>query len=61
VTRFPAQEQSGGDSKIPSILYYDRRGMLKAVGAEAVREGIELTAEDEGWTKVEWYDIPIAV
>jgi hypothetical protein len=55
VTRFPEQVQSGGDCKIPSILYYDRQGKVKAVGAEAVREGIEGIAEEQGWTKVEWY------
>lgn len=57
VTRFPEQVQSGGDCKIPSILYYDREGNVKAVGAEAMREGIEGIAEDEEWTKVEWYVI----
>lgn len=55
VTRFPEQVQFGGDCKIPSILYYDRQGNVAAVGAEAVREGIEGIAEEQGWTKVEWH------
>ncbi|KAF8161586.1 hypothetical protein B0H34DRAFT_673485 [Crassisporium funariophilum] len=54
VTRFPAQEQVGGDSKIPTILYYDKEGKPCAIGAEAAREGIEDEAEDAGWTKAEW-------
>lgn len=52
--RFPAQEHVGGDSKIPTIIYYDKQGRVCAVGAEATREGIEVQAEEEGWTKAEW-------
>ncbi len=54
VVRYPAQEQVGGDSKIPTIIYYDLSGNVQAVGAEAIREGIIEEAEDEGWIKAEW-------
>ena len=47
-------EQITGMSKIPSVLYYDQRGKVRAVGAEALREGIYETAEDEMWIKCEW-------
>ncbi|CAA7260294.1 unnamed protein product [Cyclocybe aegerita] len=57
VTRYPAQEQVGADSKIPSVIYYDRQGKVKAVGAEAIREGVEELAEDEGWIKAEWFKL----
>jgi molecular chaperone DnaK (HSP70) len=53
-SRFPAQENVGGDSKIPSILYYDQDGELRAVGAEALQEHIIEEAEDHGWIKLEW-------
>jgi hypothetical protein len=54
--RFPGHDQTRlGDSKIPTVIYYDRRGAVRAVGAEAHREGISETALDEGWTKAEWY------
>ncbi|KAG6885090.1 hypothetical protein C0993_005973 [Termitomyces sp. T159_Od127] len=53
--RYPAQEQVGGDSKIPTIIYYDRQGNVRAVGAEALREDLEITIEEEGWIKAEWY------
>jgi hypothetical protein len=53
--RFPAHEYVSGAAKIPTIIYYDRAGNVKAVGAEAVREGIRETAEDEHWVKAEWY------
>jgi hypothetical protein len=54
VVRYPAQERVGGDSKIPTIVYYNRSGNVQAVGAEAIREGIVEGAEDEGWSKAEW-------
>ncbi|KAK0471591.1 hypothetical protein IW261DRAFT_1511451 [Armillaria novae-zelandiae] len=51
VTRFPAQENAGGDAKIPTILYYDQSGDLKAAGAEALDESVIRSAEDEEWVK----------
>ncbi|KAG1734631.1 hypothetical protein EDB19DRAFT_1896424 [Suillus lakei] len=54
VTRYPAQEHSGGNSKIPSILYYDPNGIVRAIGAEARQEHIIERAEEEGWMKLEW-------
>ncbi|KAF8989890.1 hypothetical protein BDQ17DRAFT_1372603 [Cyathus striatus] len=57
VTRFPAQEHVGGDSKIPTIMYYDKNGTMRAAGAEAMLEGTEESAEDEGWMKVEWFKL----
>jgi hypothetical protein len=55
LNRFPAQEQINGSSKIPTVLYYSTDGKVRAVGAEAMSEGIYEQAEDEGWIKVEWY------
>ena len=52
--RYPAQEHVGGDSKIPSILYYDRQGAVRAVGAETLQQQIIDQAEEENWDKVEW-------
>jgi hypothetical protein len=60
-TRYPAQEKVGGDSKIPSIIYYDKEGQFRAAGAEALQESLLETAEDEEWTKVEWYLIDIII
>ncbi|KAG6918266.1 hypothetical protein DXG01_015640 [Tephrocybe rancida] len=57
VTRFPAQEQVGGDSKIPTIIYYDDQGNVRAVGAEALKEEYEGMIEEEGWTKTEWFKL----
>ena len=52
--RFPAHEHISGASKIPTIIYYDLGGNVRAVGAEAMREGIYEIAEDENWVKAEW-------
>lgn len=52
--RYPAQEHVGGDNKIPSILYYDRQGAVKAVGAETLQQQIVEQAEEENWIKLEW-------
>ncbi|KAJ8595459.1 hypothetical protein M405DRAFT_759150 [Rhizopogon salebrosus TDB-379] len=57
VSRYPAQEQVGGDSKIPSIVYYDLQGQVRAVGAEALQEKIIEQAEDEEWVKFEWWKL----
>jgi hypothetical protein len=53
-SRFPSQEIVG-NSKIPTIIYYDQDGNVRAVGAEATREGLLEMAEDENWTKAEWF------
>ena len=53
--RFPAQEYISGASKIPTIIYYDAEGAVKAVGAEAVSESAIQSAEEEEWSKAEWF------
>ena len=53
--RFPAQEHVSGSSKIPTVLYYDKNGDVRAVGAETLIEGIYEMAEEGGWIKVEWF------
>jgi hypothetical protein len=57
VTRFPAQEKVGGDSKIPSILYYNQQGQLCAAGAEALQEQVIEQADEEKWIKLEWWKL----
>ena len=52
--RFPAHEFISGASKIPTVIYYDRNGKVKGVGAEAMKEGMLETAKDENWAKAEW-------
>ncbi|KAF8814878.1 hypothetical protein BYT27DRAFT_7081226 [Phlegmacium glaucopus] len=57
VTKFPAQEHVSGSSKIPTVLYYDKDGAVRAVGAETLTEGIYEMAEEGGWFKVEWFKL----
>lgn len=44
------------NAKIPSIIYYGKDGSVRAIGAEADREGVDMIAEEEEWVKVEWYE-----
>jgi len=53
--RFPAQEQVGGDCKIPSLLYYDQYGVVRAAGAEALCEGLAAQKEEEQWLSCPWF------
>ncbi|KAI0804773.1 hypothetical protein BC629DRAFT_1207875 [Irpex lacteus] len=55
ITRYPGQEN--GDSKIPTVLYYDKDGNVRAAGAEARSSAMELIAEDEDLTFVEWFKL----
>ncbi|KAJ3535906.1 hypothetical protein NMY22_g6268 [Coprinellus aureogranulatus] len=57
VTRYPCQEHVGGDSKIPTVIYYDDNGNVCAIGAETLKEGIEQDAEENGWTKAWWFKL----
>ncbi|KAJ3530024.1 hypothetical protein NMY22_g8745 [Coprinellus aureogranulatus] len=59
VTRFPAHEQISGASKIPTVIYYDKGGNVRAVGAEATRAGIYEMAMEEDWIKSEWFKLRI--
>ncbi|KAH7928097.1 hypothetical protein BV22DRAFT_1005636 [Leucogyrophana mollusca] len=57
VTRFPGQEHVAGNSKIPSIMYYDKYGKLMAAGAEADTASVVSQAEDEEWIKAELFKL----
>ncbi|KIM46840.1 hypothetical protein M413DRAFT_264068 [Hebeloma cylindrosporum] len=57
VTRFPAQEHISGASKIPTIIYYDQTGQVRAAGAEAVRHETFEAADDGNWVKAEWFKL----
>ncbi|KAI9569153.1 hypothetical protein HD554DRAFT_2204656 [Boletus coccyginus] len=57
VTRFPAQGQGSGDAKVPSLLYYDKNGNVRAAGAEVNTESVIETALTEEWTKAEWWKL----
>jgi hypothetical protein len=50
---FPGQEHVVGSYKIPTIMYYDQEGNMKAGGAEAEGSAMMDLAEDYGWTKAE--------
>jgi hypothetical protein len=47
----------GGDSKIPSVLYYNTSGNARAIGAETQRTHVIERAEAEGWMKLEFWKL----
>ncbi|KAF5321316.1 hypothetical protein D9619_002044 [Psilocybe cf. subviscida] len=55
VTKFPSQDHVNGSCKIPSVIYYGEDGKVRAIGAETLAEGVYERAEEEGWTKTEWF------
>jgi hypothetical protein len=50
--RFLGQEDLG-DSRVPTIIYYNEEGCLCAIGAETLQPDILNEAESEGWHKAE--------
>ncbi|KAJ7578245.1 hypothetical protein C8J56DRAFT_969491 [Mycena floridula] len=59
VTRFPAQEQVGGDAKIPSIIYYDEHGTFQGAGAEALelKDWIVENDKQKAWSLAQWFKL----
>ncbi|KDQ12464.1 hypothetical protein BOTBODRAFT_34432 [Botryobasidium botryosum FD-172 SS1] len=49
VVQWPGQENQGGESKIPSLIWYDQLGRARAFGAEARKSDVLDQAEDGGW------------
>ncbi|KAI9566246.1 hypothetical protein HD554DRAFT_2025961 [Boletus coccyginus] len=56
-SRFPGQAEGRGDAKVPSIIYYDASGSIKAIGSEALSMNTINDAEENGWTKAEWWKL----
>lgn len=54
VFRFPLQSTLNVKGRVPSLLYYDKNGDVRAAGAEVLAESVVEAALTEGWTKVEW-------
>lgn len=55
VNRFPGQEHGHAHARVPSVLYYDSIGNVRAIGSTVFTDGNLLEqAEDEGWMVVEW-------
>lgn len=52
--RFPAQGLAPSDTQVPSLLYYDKKGVVRAAGAEVLAQDVIETALMGGWTKAEW-------
>lgn len=55
VARWPGQEASIHEEKVPSALLYDAEGNLLACGAEAASRDKVMEAEENGWYYVEHF------
>ncbi|KAJ7070448.1 hypothetical protein B0H15DRAFT_89843 [Mycena belliarum] len=55
VARFPGQEHVVGASKVPTAIFYDKQGIVRAEGAEIGK--LSEQAEDEGWELAEWFKL----
>ncbi|KAF8603219.1 hypothetical protein BDV93DRAFT_493895 [Ceratobasidium sp. AG-I] len=50
VTDWPGQKAQKGESKIPTLVYYDSNNQAVCFGADALRDEIMDQVEDEGWS-----------
>ncbi|KAH8110521.1 hypothetical protein DFH11DRAFT_1514250 [Phellopilus nigrolimitatus] len=57
ITKYPGQEHEAGSSRIPSVIYYDKQGLMQAAGAETLLAVNTEKAEDEEWLKVQWFKL----
>ncbi|KAG6819894.1 hypothetical protein H0H93_007607 [Arthromyces matolae] len=58
VTRFSDQEHVGGDTKVPSVLLYNREdGSFVAAGAKAVKIEESFEGDSPPWYKIEWFKL----
>ena len=53
-SRFPRQHHADRIEKVPSVIYYDQEGHLRAIGAETLDPDTNSEAADEDWIKVAW-------
>ncbi|TFK72406.1 hypothetical protein BDN72DRAFT_957282 [Pluteus cervinus] len=60
VTRFPYQELASADSKIPTVIWYDKDGNVREVGAGAMRDGVESIAAVEEWFKADLFKLHLS-
>ncbi|PFH47736.1 hypothetical protein AMATHDRAFT_6473 [Amanita thiersii Skay4041] len=57
VTQYPGQDHIGGDSKIQSVVMYDRDDKVVAVGAETDKQVFPELGEIEGLQTAAWFKL----
>jgi len=55
VSSWPGQHSQRGSSKIPSVIYYDKKGNPIYFGAEAMSDEAKDEAEEEDWRLVRFH------
>ncbi|KAK2462912.1 hypothetical protein APHAL10511_005110 [Amanita phalloides] len=54
VTQFPGQQEVGGDSKIPSVVYYDSNGRVVAIGSDTDTDTNPEIAQRDDLSEARW-------
>ncbi|PFH47026.1 hypothetical protein AMATHDRAFT_153146 [Amanita thiersii Skay4041] len=57
VTQYPGQDRVGGDSKVQSVVLYDKDDKVVAIGDEADKEVFPELYEIEGLQTAEWFKL----
>ncbi|CAE6537666.1 unnamed protein product [Rhizoctonia solani] len=57
VTKWPGQELHNQQSRIPTLVWYDKNTKAVAFGAEALSHTIEEEAEDNGWFLAKYFKL----
>ncbi|KAJ6458045.1 hypothetical protein C8R47DRAFT_1188838 [Mycena vitilis] len=57
ITRFPGQQDVGGDSKVPTFIFYDREGIVRAEGAETTLTSYSEKALEQDWELAQWFKL----
>ncbi|KAG8922302.1 hypothetical protein FRC02_011955 [Tulasnella sp. 418] len=53
VSGYQGQEFQASSTKVPTVIYYDAQGVVKAVGGEIYDPELISEAKEERWTKIE--------
>ncbi|KAG8917973.1 hypothetical protein FRC02_002740 [Tulasnella sp. 418] len=57
VSGYAGQEFQASSTKVPTVLYYDQSGKVRAAGSEIFDPDMMLDAREEGWKRVEWFKL----
>ncbi|KAJ7463971.1 hypothetical protein FB451DRAFT_1264345 [Mycena latifolia] len=57
ITRFPGQEHVGGDSKVPTAIFYSLDGIIQAEGAATTLAANVDKADEQKWQLAQWFKL----
>ncbi|KAG8918710.1 hypothetical protein FRC02_002157, partial [Tulasnella sp. 418] len=57
VSGYAGQEFQASSTKVPTVIYYDTSGEVRAAGGEIYDPEVSIQAREEGWERVEWFKL----